>query len=133
MRRLGQRIAGADPVLRKPAHGWLEFVRIPSDSYGTRWEARLLHTRGGDDMIPPLSWARVLRIEGVMHLAGIEENARKSTKAQSQPERQSWLCANSPADALPILGRVQLPDPLAFSPEDDFKEDEPFGIFQNRI
>jgi hypothetical protein len=129
MRSWGSRIAGSDPALRKPVHGWLEFKRTPLDSYGPRMEAHLLDRQGGRDLIPPLRYAQIRRVNGVMHIVGREEGGRGSTKASSRPLAQSWLCALDPADALPLLGRVRITSITGFDPESDFSDDiDPSGL-----
>ncbi len=123
MRHGGARVAGSDPALRRAAYGWLEFARSPLDSYGPRWEAHLRIERGGhEDAIPPLHYARVLRVDGVMHLIGRENLGRGNTKAKPVWKQQSWLCAIDPAHAMPLLDKVWLPAPVDgwMSPEDDF-------------
>ncbi len=113
--------------MRTPARGWLEFKRSPLDSYGARWEAHLLDRQGGKDVIPPIRYARLHRVDGVMHIIGREEGGRPNTKAASVPWKQSWLCALDPADALPFLERVRVVRATGFSPEDDFSDDDPFS------
>ena len=125
MRIDGHRLAGADPRLRQPAYGWLQFKRSPLDSYGPRQEAHLLDKPGGKDLILPLYYARLARIDGVMHLTGQERIGRNATKASSRRVNQSWLCALDPADALPLLSRVHITSATGFGPESDFDDDDP--------
>ena len=127
MRTGGHRRAGADPALRAGVRGWLVFQRAPLDDYGPRWEAHLLNTQGGKDLIPPLRRAQLRRIDGVMQIVGSEEGGRPNTKAKSVPLKQTWLCALDPADAEPLLARVRLTSASGFSAEDDFADDDPFA------
>lgn len=53
------------------------------------------------DLVPPLYRAQLRRVAGVMHLAGWERLSRGTQKAKATDERQSWLCAVNPADAVP--------------------------------
>jgi hypothetical protein len=111
--------------------GWLEFKRSPLDSYGPRWEAHLLDQQGGRDIIPPMRYARLHRLDGVMHLVGQEEGGRKNTKASSRPWKQSWLCALDAADAQPLLERVHVTCATGFSAEGDFADDDPFAQLED--
>jgi hypothetical protein len=118
MRQGGQRRAGSDPALRVSVLGWLEFVR--SDGEGPpAWEAHLRSDRGGHDIIPPIYYAHLRRVDGVMHLVGREEIGRPNPKAKVRLVAQSWLCAIDPAEALPLLRRVVIDSVTGFSPEDD--------------
>lgn len=125
MRSNGIRLAGTSPELRSFVRGWLEFKRTPEDSYGPRMEAHLLNQRGGKDLIRPLYYARLLRIDGVMHLAGKEREGRANTKASTRPVNQSWLCATDPADGLQILDRVYVHRASGFGEDDP--NDDPFA------
>lgn len=127
MRAAGHRLAGKDLSQQVPAHGWLEFKRSPLDSYGPRMEAHLLDKRGGKDLLLPLYYARLARIDGVMHLAGQERIGRTNTKASSRRVNQSWLCAQEPADALPLLTRVHVVSATGFGPESDHDDDDPYA------
>lgn len=127
MRSNGRRLAGADLSQQQPVQGWLEFKRSPLDSYGPRMEAHLLDRRGGKDLILPLYYARLARIDGVMHLAGQERIGRSNTKASTQRVNQSWLCAVNPADALPLLERVYVVKASGFSAENDLDDEDPFA------
>jgi len=92
----------------------------------------LLDRTGGKDLIPPLYYARLVRIGGVMHLAGRERAGRGNTKASTRPVGQSWLCALDRADALPLLERVRVDRASGFSPEDDSDECDPYGPLDYR-
>lgn len=127
MRSGGHRIAGANPALRQAVRGWLHFARTPLDDYGPRFEAHLLDSKGGKDLVPPLRYAQLRRVDGVMQIVGREEGGRKNTKVKSVPLKQSWLCALEPADAEPLLARVRVVSATGFSAEDDFAEDDPFA------
>lgn len=108
MRTGGNRLEGNDEALRRPVRGWLELRPSPRDDYGPRLEAHLREGEGGSALLRPLYWARVRRVSGVMHLAGKEECGRTATKAKSDLQPQSWLCAINPEDALPLLERVRI-------------------------
>ncbi len=84
MRANGHRLASTDPALLRGVSGWLEFKRSPLDSYGPRMEAHLLDRPGGKDLIRPLYYARLVRIEGVLHLAGREREGRDRTKSSTR-------------------------------------------------
>lgn len=132
MRSNGRRLAGADLHEQQPVQGWLEFKRSPLDSYGPRMEAHLLDQRGGKDLVLPLYYARLARIDGVMHLAGQERVGRSNTKANTRRVNQSWLCAMDPADALPLLERVYVVKASGFSVDGDQDEDDPFAPLDYR-
>lgn len=132
MRTGGHRLASTDPALLRGVHGWLQFGRSPLDSYGPRMEAHLLDKPGGKDLIRPLYYARLVRIEGVLHLAGRERQGRDNTKASTRPVGQSWLCALDPADALQLLQRVRVDRATGFSPEDDMDDSDPYSPLDNR-
>lgn len=127
MRSSGHRLAGTNPALLRGVQGWLEYKRSPLDSYGPRMEAHLLDRPGGHDLIRPLYYARLVRIQGVLHLAGREREGRNNTKAKTRPVSQSWLCALDPADALPLLQQVRVTRVSGFDPQDDEDEEDPFG------
>ncbi len=122
MRESGQRIAGADPRLRRGVEGWLEFSRSIMDVQQPSWEAHLRDGRGGKDLVLPLYRARLLRVDGVLHLAGRESLGRQTQKAKSRPAPQSWLVALDPLDALRLIDKVYVGSATGFSAEDD---DEP--------
>lgn len=126
MRSNGHRLAGAELIHQQPVRGWLEFKRSPLDSYGPRMEAHLLDRRGGKDLILPLYYARLARIDGVMHLAGNERVGRSNTKANTRRVSQSWLCALDPADAQPLLARIRVTHSTGFSAENDNDIEDPF-------
>lgn len=105
--------------MQRPAQGWLFFARSPLDSYGPRMEAHLLDQQGGKDLIPPLYYARLVRMDGVMHLSGHERIGRNNTKSNTRPAAQSWLCAMSPSDALPLLRKVRVSSATGFTDDDD--------------
>lgn len=130
LRSGGLRIAGSDPELRNGVYGWVEFKRSPLDSYGPRMEAHLLDRTNGKDLIRPLYYARLRRIDGVMHLAGREREGRNNTKANTRPVSQSWLCAFDPADALPLLAKIHVHSPAGFSPDEEY-DDDPFAPLDN--
>lgn len=132
MRANGHRLASTDPALLHGVNGWLEYKRSPLDSYGPRMEAHLLDRPGGKDLIRPLYYARLVRIEGVLHLAGREREGRDNTKASTRPVGQSWLCAFDPADALQILRRVRVNHATGFSAEDDMDASDPHAPLENR-
>jgi len=132
MRANGHRLASTDPALLHGVPGWLEFKRSPLDSYGPRMEAHLLDRPGGKDLIRPLYYARLVRIEGVLHLAGREREGRSNTKANTRAVSQSWLCALDPADALPLLERVHVTRASGLGPEDDMDDSDPFAPLENR-
>lgn len=125
MRSHGLRLEPSAPELHDFSRGWLEFKRTPLDSYGPRMEAHLLDQRGGKDVIRPLYFARLVRIDGVMHLAGLEREGRTNTKASTRPVKQSWLCVLDPAEAAPILNRVHIKRASGFAEDDP--NDDPFA------
>lgn len=127
MRSNGHRLAGPDLSQQVPTHGWLEFKRSPIDSYGPRMEAHLLDQRGGKDLILPLHYARLARVDGVMHFTGHERVGRTNTKASTRRVAQSWLCALNPADALPLLARVRVIKATGFGPDGDHDDEDPFA------
>lgn len=109
MRSSGQRIPGSDPGFRRGVQGLLTYKQSPLDDYGPRWEAHL-KDQSGKELLLPLYWARIRRIEGgVLHLAGIEEDGRKATKARPERWKQSWLCAVDREDAMRLLVKVYVP------------------------
>lgn len=107
MRSGGYRLPGSS-ILGSGVSGWLDYRQSPPDDYGPRWEAHLRATPGGPDLLVPLLWAKVRRIDGVLHLAGREECGRRNTKAKSELRHQSWLCAINAEDAEPLIARIRL-------------------------
>ncbi|RYH67815.1 MAG: hypothetical protein EON54_03745 [Alcaligenaceae bacterium] len=105
--RVRGELASRDVILKLAASGWLDFRRVPPGAYGPSFEARLLDSRGGRDRLPPLYWARILRIDGVLHLVGKEDCGRPNIKARPDMRYQSWLCASDPAAAAPFIARVK--------------------------
>lgn len=57
--------------------GQLYFGPVPLDDYGLRMEARLI-TPEGQDLILPLQYAQIRRIQGVIHIVGKEPNQEQS-------------------------------------------------------
>lgn len=133
MRAYGHRLASTDPALLDSVQGWLEFGPSPLDSYGPRNEAHLRDRPGGQDLVRPLYYARLVRIQGpgLLHLAGRELEGRKNTKASARLVGQSWLCAPDPAEALRLLRRVRAHHATGFSPEDDAAEEDPYAPLDN--
>ena len=107
LRSSGRRVPVRELIARPPTHGWLQYQQVPLDDYGVRWEAHLLGGRGGKPVLPSLHWARVRRMDGVMHLVGRENCGRASKKATPIWRLQSWMCVFDPADAQPMLERLQ--------------------------
>lgn len=106
----------ADPGIA----GLLYFGPVPLDDYGHRMEARLLDRPGGKDLILPLQFAQIRRIQGVMHLAGKEYYGR-GPKSRVQVWGQSWMCCHDIADAQQLLAKVQLQGVAAlFGDEDEY-------------
>ncbi len=106
LRNGGKRVASTDLLEQQPVRGWLQYKQVPLDDLGPRWEAHLLTMAGGKPLLRPLNWARLRRVEGVMHLVGREDCGRQSKKASPAWRRQSWMCAFDPADARPFLQRM---------------------------
>lgn len=122
----GLRRHSTDPHLRKSVQGWLYFGPTPLDDYGPRMQARLL---GPDkaDLILPLQYARILRMDGVVHIAGVEYYLR-GRKGTPERWKQSWLCAHDPLEALPILDRIKTVSVTGFDddpPEPEITLDHP--------
>lgn len=117
MRSRGIRRTHNDRALRAGVKGWLYFGPTPLDDFGPRMQARLL---GPDrnDLILPLQYARILRIEGVMHIAGVEYYLR-GRKGSPERWKQSWLCAHDPNDAFPILDRIKAVSATGFEDDPD--------------
>lgn len=107
LRSNGFRVSARDLITRPPARGWLQYKQVPLDDYGLRWEAHLLTAAGGQPLLRPLHWARLRRVDGVMHLTGREDCGRGSKKASPLWRPQSWMCALDTADAVPLLQRMQ--------------------------
>jgi len=122
MRENGLRKAGSDPRLRRGVEGWLDFCRSRLDTQQPSWEAHLRDGRGGRDLVQPLYRARLLRVDGVLHLAGKEFQGRQTQKAKSWPTPQSWLVALDPLDGLRLIEKIYVTSASGFSAEDD---DEP--------
>lgn len=116
MRSMGRRLSGSDPELRKSTHGSLTFGPTPLDDYGPRQQARLLDGDGAD-LIHPLQFARILRMDGVIHIAGIEYCLR-GRKGSPRKHKQSWLVCRSPEDAEPILSKLKVVNVSGFSDAD---------------
>lgn len=102
--------------MRTPTYGQLYFGPTPLDDYGPRMQARLLD-QAGADLLSPLQFAKIARIEGVMHITGLEYYLR-GRKGTPNKHKQSWLCALQPADALPFLDRIHVPDVGGFGVDD---------------
>lgn len=123
MRAQGRRVPKFSPDQMKGVLGHLYFGPTPLDDFGPRMQARLLD-RAGEDLILPLHYAKIARIDGVMHIAGIEYYLR-GRKGSPERWKQSWLCAHRPEDAWPILERVRVPSVTGFSDEDDLDSHAP--------
>lgn len=106
MRERGHRRSPTDLRQESGTKGWLYFGPVPLDDYGQRMEARLLNAHGGTDLILPLQYAQVRRMEGVMHITGKEHYGRGS-KGRVEVWRQSWMCAHDPQEAQALLHRVK--------------------------
>lgn len=117
LRSNGRRLPGSEQRLREPARGSLYFGPTPLDDYGPRMQARLLDPSGAD-LISPLQFAKIARVEGVMHITGIEYYLR-GRKGSPQRYKQSWLCACRPEDALTFLDRIHVPDYTGFGSDTD--------------
>lgn len=118
LRSMGRRIHGNDSRLREPVRGQLYFGPTPLDDFGPRMQARLIRP-DGDDLILPLQFAKIARVEGVMHITGIEYYLR-GRKGSPERWKQSWLCASQAEDATPFLDRIHTPIVTGFEydPED---------------
>lgn len=113
-----------DLLARQPMLGWLVYQQVPLDDYGVRWEAHLLEDRGGKPLLLSLQWARLRRVDGVMHLVGREDCGRRSKKASPVWRPQSWMCAFDPTDAQPLLQRMQVAAAAApYNPFEDERDD----------
>lgn len=124
LRSSGTRVRVRDLLDRQPTRGWLQYKQVPLDDYGLRWEAHLLTEAGGKSLLRPLDRARVRRVEGVMHLVGREDCGRGSKKATPLWRPQSWMCALAPADAEPLLQRMQAATAAApYNPFEDERDD----------
>lgn len=121
MRSRGIRRKGNDRALRESVKGWLYFGPTPLDDFGPRMQARLL---GPDhsDLILPLQYAHIKRIEGVMHIVGVEYYLR-GRKGTPERWKQSWLCAFEPSDATPFLDKLRTGSVTGFD-DDDQSEPE---------
>ncbi len=130
LRSSGTRVRVRQLLERQPTRGWLQYKQVPLDDYGPRWEAHLLTEAGGKSLLRPLNWARLRRVEGVMHLVGREDCGRGSKKSTPLWRPQSWMCAADPADAGPFLERLQAEEakrPYNPLDEDDF-DDPPIPL-----
>lgn len=106
MRDRGTRYDARNPALRKGVKGWLRFLHV-SDDYGRRTVAQLVAGQGShEDLIPPLQDAQIRRIDGVMHLVGVEKVGYDGRHERGARFKQSWLCAGDEAQALAFLDRV---------------------------
>lgn len=121
MRSRGRRIPGNESQLRESVAGHLYFGPTPLDDFGPRMQARLVDQQG-EDVILPLHYAKILRVDGVMHICGIEYYLR-GRKGSPERWKQSWLCTRKPEDALAILDKVRVPTVTGFT-DDDMIEDE---------
>lgn len=82
------------------------FVYV-ADDYGRRTVARLVAGHGShEDVIPPLQRAQIRRIDGVMHLVGVERVGYDGRHERGPKYQQSWLCAADEALSLATLDRV---------------------------
>lgn len=84
--------------------GQLYFGSVPLDDYGVRMEARLI-TPDGQDLILPLQYAQIRRIQGVIHIVGREYYGRR-TKSKVLIWKQSWMCTNEPQEARKLFQKV---------------------------
>lgn len=82
-------------------------------------EAHLRQGRGGVDLITPLLYARVAKLDGMLHLQGYEVIARKATKSRSSKYPQSWLCALETAEAEKALQQLRSGGIPGFTADDD--------------
>ncbi|MDR6216210.1 hypothetical protein QE399_003899 [Paracidovorax wautersii] len=123
--RSGGYRASRTSIWQSSVAGWLDYRMSLPDDYGPRWEAHLRAAPGGRDLITPLQWARIRRIDGVLHLAGREECGRPNTKAKSDLQPQSWLCALTPGDAEPLIARIRFTSATGYTADED-DEYEPF-------
>ena len=104
IRSYGNRLP-SEFIRQHKAYGWLDFRQIKTATH-LRGEARLLDVKGGRDLIAPLQWARVRRVDGVLHLAGKQDYGRPNLKAKPVWRSQSWLCAYTQEDAEEFLARM---------------------------
>jgi len=128
LRSFGSRVRASELLARPPAYGWLQYKQTPLDSYGQRWEAHLLTAQGGKPLLPPLFWARLRRVDGVMHLVGREDCGRQTKKASPAWKRQSWMCAADLTLAAPMLERLCEAEQKTLP--DDFDDDEVTMLFR---
>lgn len=106
MRQRGTRYDARNPALRQGVNGWLRFLHV-SDDYGRRTVAQLVAGQGShEDLIPPLQGVQIRRIDGVMHLVGLEKVGSDGRHERGHRFKQSWLCATDEAQALTFLDRV---------------------------
>jgi hypothetical protein len=117
MRERGLRRQPRDLLNDLGTTGQLYFGPVPLDDYGLRMEARLI-TPKGQDLILPLQYAQIRRIQGVIHIVGKEYYGRR-TKSKVVVWRQSWMCTNEPQEAHKLLSRVQASGMAVIFGDDD--------------
>lgn len=123
MRERGERIDARNPALRHGVKGWLVFVHV-SDDYGRRTVARLVREKGSrEDVIQPLLQAQIRRIDGVIHLAGIEQVGFDGRHDRGGRFRQSWLCSTDEAAAASVLDRVTYRSENEYEDYEDYEDD----------
>lgn len=118
---MGRRRAPSDLRADPGIAGLLYFGPVPIDDYGHRMEARLLDRPGGKDLILPLQFAQILRIQGVMHLTGKEYFGR-GLKSKVQVWNQSWMCCHDPLDAQHLIAKVQPRGMVAIFGDEDMMD-----------
>lgn len=112
--------------LMQGVEGWLAF-RL--DDWSRTMRAHLLSGPGSHrELLPTLLRARILRIEGAIHIVGTEYVGRPSTKARATAYRQSWLCASTAEQAHALLQRIPVVDPEADPMDDDVTPDPELDI-----
>lgn len=118
MRERGARVPGYRLRETSGVPGWLVLQPHLLDGREVGMVARLYRSQGGPEILVPLHYARVRRIDGVMHLAGTELVSR-STKGAPARWPQSWLCALDPVGARPLLERVYVGSATGWDAEHD--------------
>lgn len=126
MRHEGKRLYRDSRLLTEGAVGWLAF-RMDENSR-TMHAHLFVNATSVSEVLPPLWRARILRIEGAIHIVGTEYIGRRSTKARAEAYRQSWLCATSAEAALRLLDRVPACDPDSDQLDDDDTPEPPLEI-----
>ena len=87
-------------------------------------QGRVVGQGSHEDLIPPLQGAQIRRIDGVMHLVGLEKVGSDGRHERGHRFKQSWLCATDEAQAMAFLDRVthETEDPFEAA---DYLEDRP--------